>query len=305
MMTRPNIVVTSSETTNPSKSDLRTSKLRSLLPKNLLNQTSKSHHVQADSLQEMNDPGTRSSLHTNTNAFQVGEIVMAQAGEEVRSLHEGSVASSSETMVHFNGPSPSHVVALTEAQLQKLLAMTPTEGVGKSQVLHMVAIEEGSEPQPLSMSLEDAHLPLSLEDHPVSIVEESAGLEVNALSVTSAPSHQSVSVAHQATNTSLNLPETMESSVQAAQKIHSVCVPKRSSNSETHISDERDSERISDNSPTKSSTQDKDKDVVKKTMVEAFVKMVVCRKVTVQTVNQTSGEILDTKVKLEEEEPVI
>ena len=37
-------------------------------------------------------------------------------------------------------------------------------------------------------------------------------------------------------------------------------------------------------------------EVVKKTMVEAFVKMVVCRKVTVQTVHAKTGEVLNTEV---------
>lgn len=43
---------------------------------------------------------------------------------------------------------------------------------------------------------------------------------------------------------------------------------------------------------------DKEQDVIKKTMVEAFVKMVVCRKVTVQKVHAKTGQILDTKVKM-------
>uniref|UniRef100_A0A0B7AA16 C2H2-type domain-containing protein n=1 Tax=Arion vulgaris TaxID=1028688 RepID=A0A0B7AA16_9EUPU len=50
---------------------------------------------------------------------------------------------------------------------------------------------------------------------------------------------------------------------------------------------------------------DKEQDIIKKTVVEAFVKMVVCRKLTVQKVHAKTGQILDTKVKTEEEEPVI
>lgn len=46
-----------------------------------------------------------------------------------------------------------------------------------------------------------------------------------------------------------------------------------------------------------SSEDQDDQNVVKKTMVEAFVKMVVCRKVTVQKVHAKTGEILETKVK--------
>ncbi|CAG5117294.1 unnamed protein product [Candidula unifasciata] len=58
-------------------------------------------------------------------------------------------------------------------------------------------------------------------------------------------------------------------------------------------------------SHTTSDEIDKEQDIIKKTVVEAFVKMVVCRKVTVQKVHLKTGEILDTKVKTEEEEPVI
>ncbi|XP_013075729.1 zinc finger protein 718-like [Biomphalaria glabrata] len=55
------------------------------------------------------------------------------------------------------------------------------------------------------------------------------------------------------------------------------------------------------------STCDKDinNKVVKKTKIEAYVKMVVCRKITIQKVLAHSGQVLETKVKTEEEEPVI
>ena len=46
-----------------------------------------------------------------------------------------------------------------------------------------------------------------------------------------------------------------------------------------------------------SKENEKGPDVIKKTMVEAFVKMVVCRKVTVQTVDVKTGKILETDVR--------
>ncbi|CAL1544894.1 unnamed protein product [Lymnaea stagnalis] len=63
--------------------------------------------------------------------------------------------------------------------------------------------------------------------------------------------------------------------------------------------------QVSSSSHTSTEELEKDQEVVKKTMVEAFVKMVVCRKVTVQKVHAKTGQILETKVKTEEEEPVI
>lgn len=60
----------------------------------------------------------------------------------------------------------------------------------------------------------------------------------------------------------------------------------------THSCVERDQ-----TSQSKSDDIDKEQDIIKKTVVEAFVKMVVCRKVTVQKVHAKTGEILDTKVK--------
>jgi len=54
-----------------------------------------------------------------------------------------------------------------------------------------------------------------------------------------------------------------------------------------------------------SKTQEEQANMVKKTMVEAFVKMVVCRKVTVQTINTKTGKIYETDIRTEEEEPVV
>ena len=310
MMALPSSVVTSVAATdatgkqvimspsfNKTSSDLPNSKLRSLLPKSLLNQSSKSQ-VQVETLQLLNNPEARTSPFTNSNTFQVGEIIMTQPGDEVRPLQDGTVASSPETMdtilKHLNGSSASHVVALTEAQVQKLLAVSPSGGVsGKPQVLHMVTVEDSAEPQPLSMALDDQPLSVTLEGHPVSLEEEPAGLEANPLSMMPSTSQLSATMAPPATIASQHLPVN---SVQAAPEIYTVPESKDLPSSEPQVLHVSASDRTPD---VDAPTQDKDKEeVVKKTMVEAFVKMVVCRKVTVQTVNQSTGQILDTNVKL-------
>lgn len=278
-------------------------KLRSLLPKNLLSQPQK-NPIQVNAMQVVSNPNVRSTLNTNTvtsSAFQVGEIIIAQPGDEIGSLPDGTEDATSETVdnmlkVHFNGSSaPAHVVALSEAQVQKLLAMSPSDDDNSKQpVLHMVTIEEGEEAQPLSMALGEHHLPVSLDHHQV---EEPSILETNPLSEMSSSSPLSATMTAPTSFSSQNL---SLNTAQATPKMHSGPLMQRQPTAEPQVL------HVDVIPSTNMPKVDKDKgEVVKKTMVEAFVKMVVCRKVTIQTINQSTGQVLDTKVKLEEEEPVI
>ncbi|XP_005096546.1 zinc finger protein 616 [Aplysia californica] len=79
----------------------------------------------------------------------------------------------------------------------------------------------------------------------------------------------------------------------------------KNDNSDASVNVDKDSSSSSQQASFSFDEKEQDSDVIRKTMVEAFVKMVVCRKVTVQRVHAKTGQVLDTNVKTEEEDPVI
>ncbi|KAH9525396.1 hypothetical protein Btru_001319 [Bulinus truncatus] len=91
--------------------------------------------------------------------------------------------------------------------------------------------------------------------------------------------------------------QNMEESLEPETLLNSI-------NSNNLSMQEKQAHISSQNLGYETNNSNKHQKVVKKSKIEAFVKMVVCRKITIQKVLAETGQILETKVKNEEEEPV-
>ncbi|GFO36088.1 Zinc finger protein [Plakobranchus ocellatus] len=267
--------------------EFQTSKMRCLLPKTLLSQTSKAS-TPSKSVYVSHSEGKITS-YSISSVPQASEVSLPHLADENRS----SPDTVDSILKHLSGSSTPHVVALTDAQVQKLLSVSPSAGVSKKQqMLHMVTVES-AEAQPLSVTLDDQPLSVSIADHQASLVEEPVSLELLSETPVSSP----LSVLPTASSVSDSLHPSESRAVSAPE------LPAGSAASQAHAGTQ---DNLGSNANSLKTVQERNQEeVVKKTTVEAFVKMVVCRKVTVQKVNPNTGQVLDTKIKLEEEEPVV